>query len=111
MLPKGQLQLILFSATFADRVRDWAKKFAPNANAISLKQEELSVANIKQYYMDIRQPEKSGVSSYRGKALREAKIKVLIELYGVLTVAQTIVFCEVGLEILFDLMSDDNQVS
>lgn len=95
-MPKGQIQLILFSATFADRVRDWAKKFAPGANAIALKQEELSVTNIKQYYMDIRPPENTGLTSYRGKALREAKIKVLIELYGVLTVAQTIVFCEVG---------------
>ncbi|KAJ3179455.1 RNA helicase required for poly(A+) mRNA export [Gaertneriomyces sp. JEL0708] len=55
------------------------KKFAPNANMISLRQEELSVEGIKQFYMDCKN--------------EEHKIEVLCALYGLLTIGQSIIFC------------------
>lgn len=44
-------QIVLFSATFAEKVRNFATRFAPNANEIRLKQEELSLDAIKQFFM------------------------------------------------------------
>ncbi|KAL4402435.1 RNA helicase required for poly(A+) mRNA export [Malassezia pachydermatis] len=72
-------QLVLFSATFPDHVRTFATKFAPNANEIRLKQEELSVESIKQFYMDCQS--------------EEHKYDVLVELYNLLTIGQSIIFC------------------
>lgn len=83
MLPKGRnLQIILFSATFPDHVRTYASKIAPNANKIELKKEELSVDNIKQFYMDCRN--------------EEHKYDILVSLYHMLTIGQSIIFCQVG---------------
>ncbi len=42
---------MLFSATFVDTVRNFAVRFAPQANEIRLKQEELSLDAIKQFFM------------------------------------------------------------
>lgn len=81
MLPKT-VQLILFSATFPDQVRNFAVKFAPTANEIKLKQEELSVDGIKQFYMDCKD--------------EQAKYDVLVELYSLLTIGQSIIFCKVS---------------
>lgn len=74
-------QLVLFSATFPDHVRTFAAKFAPNANEIRLKQEELSVESIRQFYMDCK--------------TEEHKYDVLVELYNLLTIGQSIIFCAV----------------
>ncbi|KAJ3033046.1 RNA helicase required for poly(A+) mRNA export [Rhizophlyctis rosea] len=71
-------QIVLFSATFSAPLRTFAHKFAPNANMISLRQEELSVEGIKQFYMDCKN--------------EEHKVEVLIAIYGLLTVGQSIVF-------------------
>ncbi|TIA89897.1 hypothetical protein E3P99_01808 [Wallemia hederae] len=71
-------QILLFSATFPDVVRNFAAKFAPAANEIRLKQEELSVEGIKQFYMDCDN--------------LEHKFKVLVELYELMTVGQSIIF-------------------
>lgn len=81
MLPPS-IQHILFSATFTDPVREFASKFAPAANEIKLKQEELSVDGIKQFYMDC--------------ADESAKYDVLVELYSLLTIGQSIIFCMVS---------------
>lgn len=84
LLPRGQaVQIILFSATFADHVRAFASKFAPNANKIELKKEELSLASITQFYMDCRD--------------EEHKYDILVSLYSLLTVGQSIIFCQVCL--------------
>ncbi|KAH8100942.1 DEAD-domain-containing protein [Cristinia sonorae] len=80
MLPRGQVQIILFSATFPDHVRNFANKFAPNANKIELKKNELSVDNIRQFYMDCRN--------------EEHKYDVLVSLYHLLTIGQSIIFCQ-----------------
>lgn len=48
------IQIVLFSATFPDSVIEYAAKFAPNANQITLKHEELTVEGIKQLYIDCK---------------------------------------------------------
>ncbi|KAI0330254.1 DEAD-domain-containing protein [Cubamyces sp. BRFM 1775] len=81
MLPKNRpVQIILFSATFPDHVRNFAAKFAPNANKIELQRNELSVDNIRQFYMDCRN--------------EEHKYEVLVSLYSLLTIGQSIIFCQ-----------------
>lgn len=74
-------QIVLFSATFPDRVRNFASKFAPNANKIELKKEELSVEGIKQFYMDCKD--------------EESKYDILVQIYNLLTVGQSIIFTKV----------------
>ena len=82
MLPKSRnVQIVLFSATFPDHVRSFASKFAPNANKIELQKEELSVESIRQFYMDCRN--------------EEHKYEVLVSLYQLLTIGQSIIFCQV----------------
>lgn len=77
-MPKS-CQLVLFSATFPDHVREFASRLAPSANEIRLKQEELSVDAIKQFYMDCKS--------------EDHKYEVLVELYNILTIGQSIIFC------------------
>ncbi|KAH6562517.1 hypothetical protein BASA50_003047 [Batrachochytrium salamandrivorans] len=77
LMPR-ECQLVLFSATFPDNVRLFAEKFAPNANSISLRQEELSVDSIKQFYMDCKNS--------------PHKAEVLCAIYGLLTIGQSIIF-------------------
>lgn len=79
-LPKT-VQVVLFSATFDDQIRLYAAKFAPNANEISLKQEELTVEGIKQFYLDCVDDKE--------------KYNVLVKFYGLLTVASSIIFVQV----------------
>ncbi|KAI5122912.1 hypothetical protein M0805_007590 [Coniferiporia weirii] len=71
-------QIVLFSATFPDRVRNFASKFASNANKIELKKEELSVEGIKQFYMDCKD--------------EDSKYDILVQIYNLLTVGQSIIF-------------------
>ena len=78
-LPKTT-QLVLFSATFPTKVRQYAEKFVPNANSLELKQEELNVDGIKQLYMDCDS--------------EKHKFEVLCELYGLLTIGSSIIFVE-----------------
>ncbi|KJA19529.1 hypothetical protein HYPSUDRAFT_204569 [Hypholoma sublateritium FD-334 SS-4] len=80
LLRAKQLQIILFSATFPDHVRSYASKIAPNANKIELQKEELSVDNIRQFYMDCRNA--------------EHKYDILVSLYQLLTIGQSIIFCQ-----------------
>ncbi|KDR78829.1 hypothetical protein GALMADRAFT_1271862 [Galerina marginata CBS 339.88] len=79
-LPRKPIQIILFSATFPDNVRSFASKFAPNANKIELQKEELSVENIRQFYMDCKN--------------EEHKYDILVSLYQLLTIGQSIIFCQ-----------------
>ena len=83
MVPKST-QNVLFSATFPDHVRRFAERFARNANEITLQREELSVDSIKQFYVDCDS--------------EEHKYEVLVNLYDLLTVSQSIIFCRVRVE-------------
>lgn len=77
------MQIILFSATFPDHVRKFASKFAPDANKIELQKTELSVEGIRQFYMDCRD--------------EEHKYDILVSLYQLLTIGQSIIFCKASL--------------
>lgn len=92
MLPRTHpVQIVLFSATFPDHVRSFAAKCAPNANKIELKSNELSVDNIVQFYLDC--------------ATEDEKYDALVNLYHVLTVGQSIIFCQVS-DTLFAISLD-----
>lgn len=80
MLPK-QIQVVLFSATFPDNVVKYAHTFAPNANQMTLKHEDLTVEGIKQIYLDCDD--------------EEAKYDVLVKFYGMLTIGSSIIFVRV----------------
>ncbi|RKO97798.1 hypothetical protein CXG81DRAFT_12464 [Caulochytrium protostelioides] len=71
-------QILLFSATFTDLVRKYAETFAPKANQLSLKREELSVEGIKQFYMDCKDA--------------PHKVVILCSIYNLLTIGQSIIF-------------------
>ncbi|KAI7868648.1 P-loop containing nucleoside triphosphate hydrolase protein [Spinellus fusiger] len=73
-------QIVLFSATFPEHVTRFASRFAPNANEITLKREQLSVDAIRQFYMDCDS--------------EQHKYEVLTNLYDILTVSQSIIFCK-----------------
>ncbi|KAL4932986.1 ATP-dependent RNA helicase DBP5 [Aspergillus undulatus] len=77
LLPRD-IQVVLFSATFPAHVHQYASKFAPSANELTLQHEELTVEGIKQLYLDC--------------ASEEDKYRTLVQLYGLLTVGSSIIF-------------------
>ncbi|KAG5188448.1 ATP-dependent RNA helicase [Tribonema minus] len=76
-------QSLLFSATFTDEVVEFAKRIIPPPiNEIRLKSdEELVLAEITQLWLDLR------------AAHHSARMERLQELYGMLEMGQSIVFC------------------
>jgi ATP-dependent RNA helicase DDX19/DBP5 len=80
LLPPN-IQIALFSATFPQQVLHFAQIFAPNANQITLKHEELTVEGIKQFFFDCDN--------------EETKYQALVKFYGMLTVSSSIIFCKV----------------
>ncbi|KAI0386836.1 DEAD-domain-containing protein [Hypomontagnella monticulosa] len=77
LLPRN-IQILLFSATFPDKVLKYATSFAPNANMIKLKVQELTVKGISQMYMDC--PSESD------------KYDILCKLYGLMSIGSSIIF-------------------
>ena len=75
-------QIVLFSATFPDHVVEYASRFAPGANQITLRHEELTVEGIKQLYLDC--PSETD------------KYDALVRLYGLMTIGSSIIFVRVG---------------
>lgn len=80
MLPPN-VQHVLFSATFNDEVQAFAEEFAPEANKIFLRKEEVTVDAIKQLYMECDD--------------EEGKYAALSALYDSMSIGQSIVFCGV----------------
>ncbi|XP_053704746.1 ATP-dependent RNA helicase DDX19A isoform X2 [Synchiropus splendidus] len=72
-------QMLLFSATFEDSVWKFAKQVIPDPNIIRLKREEETLDTIQQFYILCQN--------------KEDKFSALCNLYGTLTIAQTIIFC------------------
>lgn len=93
MLPRT-IQVVLFSATFPAHVQGYADKFAPDANQLTLKHEELTVEGIKQLYMDCNS--------------EEEKYTNLVQLYGLLTVGSSIIFVRVCQLAVYFLAIADN---
>lgn len=77
LLPK-RVQVLLFSATYKDRVRALATSVAPNANHITVKRESLSLERVEQYYFDTGSPDE--------------RYTVLTDIYDTLSVGQSIIF-------------------
>ena len=76
------VQVVLFSATFPQEVIQYAQIFAPNANSLTLKHEELTVEGIKQLYLDCDSV--------------DDKYNVLVKFYGLLTISSSIIFVKVS---------------
>ncbi len=81
MIPRDA-QILLFSATFPAQVFNFATKFAPGANQITLKHEELTVEGIRQLYLDCDS--------------EQAKYDILVKLYGLMTIGSSIIFVKVS---------------
>ena len=86
MLPAG-VQNVLFSATFPDAVQEYAETFAPEANKIFLRKEEITVDAIRQLYLEC-----DG---------EQEKYDALLALYDCMTIGQSIVFCKVRAERIY----------
>lgn len=82
MLPRD-VQTLLFSATFPDKVNNYAGKFAPNAHTLTLQRSELTVKGISQMFIDC--PDDN------------TRYNVLCKLYGLMTIGQSVIFVKVGL--------------
>ena len=76
-------QMLLFSATYEEKVMHFATSVIPDPVIIRLHREEESLENIKQFYVWCDNQEK--------------KYEALANLYGVLTIGQSMVFCHVCL--------------
>ena len=75
-------QLLLFSATYEASVMNFAQNIVNDAVIIRLRREEESLDNIKQFYVKCD--------------TAESKYEALANLYGSLTIGQTMVFCHVS---------------
>ncbi|XP_040398520.1 ATP-dependent RNA helicase DDX25-like isoform X2 [Cygnus olor] len=78
-LPRG-CQMLLFSATFKETVWNFAMQIVSNPIIIKLRQEELTLSNIRQYYFVCRN--------------REEKYEALCNIYSSITVGQAMIFCQ-----------------
>ncbi|KAM9519598.1 ATP-dependent RNA helicase DDX25 isoform 1-T2 [Guaruba guarouba] len=78
-LPKS-CQMLLFSATFKSTVREFAEKIISNPIMIKLREDELTLSNIRQYYFVCRS--------------REEKYEALCNIYGSITIGQAMIFCQ-----------------
>ncbi|KAM4722160.1 ATP-dependent RNA helicase DDX19A-like [Rhinophrynus dorsalis] len=78
MLPQN-CQRLLFSTTFKEPAWIFAQKVVPQPNIITLKREEEALDTIKQYYVLCDN--------------REDKFEALCNIYGAVTIAQSMIFC------------------
>ncbi|XP_010160690.2 ATP-dependent RNA helicase DDX25-like, partial [Antrostomus carolinensis] len=79
VLPKN-CQMLLFSATFKESVRAFAVRIISNPIVIKLREEELTLGNIRQYFFVCKN--------------REEKYGALCNIYGSVTVGQAMIFCQ-----------------
>lgn len=99
MLPKN-IQILLFSATFPDKVNSYAEKFAPNAHAMKLQRQNLTVKGIVQMFMDCPS--------------EQDKYDILVKLYSLMTIGSSVIFVktrESASIIEQRMVSDGHQVS
>ena len=76
--------MLLFSATYDQSVMQFAQKIIPNYPVvIRLRREEESLDNIKQYYIECTS--------------QEDKYQALCNIYGSISVGQSMIFCHVSL--------------
>lgn len=73
-------QFLLFSATYADEVRDFATHVVPNHNIITVKKEKLSLDGIKQFWVDC--------------GSEQGKYEVLSNIFSLLDVGKCVIFVQ-----------------
>lgn len=78
--------MMFFSATYEQRVLEFAEVIVSNPIIIRLRRDQESLDNIKQYYVQC--------------ANQEAKYQAIQNIYGVITIGQAIIFCHVCLFIV-----------
>ncbi|KFG81256.1 putative ATP dependent RNA helicase (Dbp5) [Metarhizium anisopliae] len=96
----ASIQVLLFSATFPARVKQYIPKFAPDANSLILKTKELTVKGISQMFIDC--------------PAENERYDVLCKLYGLMTVGQSIIFVKTrksASEIQRRMMDDGHKVT
>jgi translation initiation factor 4A len=88
-------QIVLFSATMPHEISNITSKFMRNPTEILVEAEKLTLEGIHQYYVSL-----SGDND---------KLDTLKDLFGMLTVAQTIIYCNTleKVELLYGYMRDD----
>ena len=75
--------MLLFSATYDQQVMNFASRIVPNNPVIiRLRREEESLDNIKQYYIECTS--------------EEEKYRALCNIYGSISVGQSMIFCHVS---------------
>ncbi|XP_036305510.1 ATP-dependent RNA helicase DDX25 [Pipistrellus kuhlii] len=96
----SECQMLLFSATFEDSVWQFAGRIIPDPNVIKLRKEELTLNNIRQYYVLCES--------------RKDKYQALCNIYGGITIGQAIIFCQTRRNakwLTVEMMQDGHQVS
>ncbi|NWS64792.1 DDX25 helicase, partial [Chunga burmeisteri] len=73
-------QMLLFSATFKETVRAFAMQIISNPIVIKLREDELTLSTIKQYFFVCQS--------------REEKYSALCNVYGSITIGQAMIFCQ-----------------
>eukprot|EP00923_Selenidium_pygospionis_P049419 GHVN01085114.1.p1 GENE.GHVN01085114.1~~GHVN01085114.1.p1 ORF type:complete len:615 (+),score=149.28 GHVN01085114.1:135-1847(+) len=73
------IQILLFSATYADNVAQFADRIIPRGAKIELRREDIALDTIAQFYI-------SGINT------PSAKLQQLFDLYSALTVGQSVIF-------------------
>ncbi|KAG7214189.1 hypothetical protein KM043_001535 [Ampulex compressa] len=79
LLPRT-CQMMFFSATYEERVMEFAEMIVSNPLIIRLQKEEESLDNIKQYYVKCKDIDE--------------KYTAITNIYGVITIGQAIIFCQ-----------------
>ncbi|TYZ68895.1 hypothetical protein PybrP1_010964 [[Pythium] brassicae (nom. inval.)] len=80
MIKHPGCQFLLFSATYADEVREFAQRMVPDHNIITVKKEKLTLDGIKQFWIDC--------------GAKDNKAKVLSDIFAVLTVGKCVIFVQ-----------------
>jgi ATP-dependent RNA helicase DDX19/DBP5 len=75
---REELQILLFSATYPDSVKNFALNICPQARKITIKKEDLTLSAIRQVYIEVESMDR--------------KFEVLGEFYSAMNVGQSIIF-------------------
>ena len=78
-MPKGNVQICLFSATMPLEIYNLTEKFMRDPIRILVKRDELTLDGIRQYYINVEK--------------EEWKFDTLCDLYETLTITQAIIYC------------------
>ena len=79
---RKECQMLLFSATYENQVMRFAEAIVPNPITIRLRREEESLDNIKQCFIQCQ--------------TKDDKFRALSNIYGSLSIGQSMIFCHVS---------------